>query len=249
MSFDIRVFDNAEEISEAVAEESLQAILNAVQNKGKAELVLTGGTLGIAVLEKMHINPTSQEIDWNNVHIWWGDERFLVIDSLERNDLQAVTAFLRHISIPASNIHFPETTTNTANVKMAAAEYETELLEHFGSEDEIYFDALLLGIGPDGHIASLFPHHETLLSESLVVSVTDSPKPPPERISFSFKTISKAEKIWTFASGAAKAEAIEKALNGALKDEIPLVGVFAKDAKYLYLDKELASNTSSFPLD
>ncbi|MBX3311425.1 MAG: 6-phosphogluconolactonase [Microbacteriaceae bacterium] len=249
MNFKITVLDDPESIANKVAEEVLAVVKSAVESRGSAELVLTGGTLGIAVLESMRNASLVTEIDWRNVHVWWGDERFVEIDSLERNDLQAVNALLRHISIPASNIHFPETTTNCVSVDKAATDYEADLLEHFGSKKTIYFDALLLGIGPDGHIASLFPGQETLDSKSLVVAVTNSPKPPPERISFSFKTITKANKIWAFASGAGKAEAINKALNGAQKHEIPLVGVFALDEQYLYLDKELAANTSTFPLD
>ncbi len=249
MKFKITVLDTPESIAKTVAEEVLAVVKSAIESRGSAELVLTGGTLGIAVLESMRLLSLTAEISWQKVHIWWGDERFVEIDSLERNDLQAVEAFLRHISIPASNIHFPETTTNSSSVNEAADTYTEDLLEHFGSVEAIYFDALLLGIGPDGHIASLFPGQDTLDSKSLVVAVTDSPKPPPKRISFSFKTIAKANKIWAFASGTGKAKAIEKALNGAHKHEIPLVGVFARDEQYLYLDKELATNTSSFPLD
>jgi len=249
MNFKITVLDDPESIANKVAEEVLAVVKSAVESRGSAELVLTGGTLGTAVLESMRNASLVTEIDWQKVHIWWSDERFVEIDSHERNDLQAVNALLRHISIPASNIHFPETTTNTVSVNKAANAYEEDLLEHFGSKEAIYFDVLLLGIGPDGHIASLFPGQETLDSKSLVVAVTNSPKPPPERISFSFKTIAKANKIWAFASGVGKSEAIEKALNGAQKHEIPLLGVFARDEQYLYVDKELAANTSSFPLD
>ena len=128
---------------------------------------------------------------------WFGDERFVAPDSPDRNALQAREAFLDAVGADPANVHDMPSTADAADVDAGAAAYAETLRTHGGGE----FDIVMLGIGPDGHIASLFPGFPQLDVDDIAVGVTGSPKPPPERISLTFACLNRAKSVWFLVSG------------------------------------------------
>lgn len=183
----------------------------AIEARGIAHLVLTGGTVGIAILDGIN----SQAVDWSRVHVWWGDERFVDDSSSERNCNQAA-AFIDRIDIPAENIHRAPSTATESTVDHAAASYATEL-RRFASDGNATptFNLTLLGMGPDAHIASLFPNRNDGDGYASVCPVRDSPKPPPERISLTYEAINASESVWLLVADPAKASALNDAMRHA----------------------------------
>lgn len=147
---------------------------------------------------------------WSKVHVWWGDERFVPSGHEDRNDQQARDAGLESLPIPTKNIHSAPAGSTEQELPAAAATWASELATHaVEGEQSPRFDVLLLGVGPDAHVASLFPDRADLtVTDRSVVPVTNSPKPPPLRLSLTVPTICAAERVWFVVAGADKAEAV-----------------------------------------
>ncbi len=188
-------------------------------------VVLTGGSTGIKINARLYeVAGALHESIWNRVHLWWGDERFVAAESPLRNDYRIQESL--GIFFSPDRVHQVASTDNCKSVSEAAHQYATELAK-FGSPSP-HFAITFLGVGPDGHVASLFPYSQQLHSNKVCVSVVDSPKPPSERISMTFKTLNRSERTLLFASGANKGMALRKLLSpiGSI-DEIPARGVTA----------------------
>ena len=185
-------------------------------------VVLTGGTVGIALLRPLD---ETHQLDWSRIHVWWGDERWVPSGHADRNEGQATEALLARVHIPAQNIHrFPASDAGLS-LDQAAREYQAELESfapplrrtdflgaHF-NETETFrtpaFDITFLGVGPDSHVASLFPGLSGVLNRhASVIAVRDSPKPPAERLSLTLPTLNASQRIWVVAAGADKATAV-----------------------------------------
>lgn len=187
-----------------------QVVSQALVTQPLVHVVLTGGTVGIAMLEP--IDP-EHLLDWSRIHLWWGDERFVASDSPDRNEGQAQRALIHRLPIPAQNIHRMPASDAGLSLDDAAAAYTAELAA-FANSGSVApaFDITLLGIGPDAHVASLFPGHPGVQDASAAaIAVRNSPKPPPERVSLSLETINASQRVWVVASGADKAEAVQAA--------------------------------------
>lgn len=181
----------------------------AVATRGIAHLSLTGGTMGIAVLAGIAENPLKDTVDWSKVHFWWSDERFVPSGHADRNEQQAKDAWLSSLGLPEENLHIMGAS-DVFDSPEAAAESYTAELARFAPEGEAspLFDLTLLGMGPDGHIASLFPDRSEILeAEATALAVHDSPKPPPTRVSLTLPVINFSERIWFLVAGSDKAEA------------------------------------------
>ena len=217
------VHPDAELLAQAVAARLLTRLLDVQSVRRPAHLVLTGGTIGIAVLAAVATSTLRDAIDWSGVHVWWGDERFLPTGDPERNETGARSALLDALgdAVPAENVHPVPAPNRTgiSTVEDAAAAYARELAGFPGDgagPAVPAFDVLLLGMGPDGHVASLFPGHEALsVTGRSVVAVHGAPKPPPDRVSLTFEAIRAAREVWLVAAGTAKAAAVAAALDGA----------------------------------
>jgi 6-phosphogluconolactonase len=203
-SRDVLVFPDAVTVATAVASRLEDVIEQDLATRGECHVVLTGGTVGIALLRQVAL---TRQIDWSDVHFWWGDERYVESSSSDRNAVQAREAMLAKLSIPETNIHEFPATDNSANLLEAKIEFLQEVRKHFGDDFPV-FDLTILGMGPDGHIASLFPGHESMASGEAVVAESNSPKPPAERLSFSYEVLNSSSKIVFVVSGLDKAEAI-----------------------------------------
>jgi 6-phosphogluconolactonase len=189
------------------------------------------------------VKERSDEIDWSKVHVYWGDERFVAADDDERNDKQAREALLSHIDIPEVNVHAIAASDGEFgdDLEAAAAGYEQLLNETF-AEAATEFDVHLLGMGPEGHVNSLFPDTAAVQeTERLVVGVTDSPKPPPRRITLTLPAVQRSREVWLVVSGEGKADAVAAALGGAAPVDIPAAGAIGREATVWLLDEAAAS--------
>ncbi|WP_156759426.1 6-phosphogluconolactonase [Microbacterium karelineae] len=189
---------------------------------GEAHLSLTGGSMGIATLAAVSAHVDRDEVAWSRVHFWWSDERFVARADGERNSLQARDALLDALDVPDVNVHEPWSIED-GSLDDAARAYADELAA-FGGDHGAYpaFDVCLLGVGPDAHIASLFPGRDEIHEvDAVVLPVRNSPKPPPERVTFTLPVINASARVWLVVAGADKAEAVEKVRRGPDPDAAP----------------------------
>lgn len=223
-------------------------LLDTQSERGEATVVLTGGSVGIATLRAVVDSPACPAVDWSKVNFWWGDERFLSATDPRSNAHQAWDALLSRIDVDPQRVHRIGSSEDFEDPHAAAEAYAMELTaaatveggeRNNESEWEITdtgsltrltdllprFDVLLLGIGPDAHIASLFPEMAGIrVKDKLVVGVENSPKPPPQRVSLTLPAINSAQEIWMVAAGSDKAGAVGLALAGASPVQVPAAG-------------------------
>ncbi|GIF12021.1 6-phosphogluconolactonase [Actinoplanes teichomyceticus] len=209
------VVADADILASTVAARLAIRIIDAQAVHGTASVVLTGGRVAAKVLGTLRDLPAAAAIDWSRVDLWWGDERFLPSGDPDRNETQARAALLDALPLDPARVHAmpasdgPDGDDATA----AAARYAAELTAA-GDGALPRFDVLMLGVGEDGHVASLFPGHPVLKEEGAAVATFNSPKPPPTRITLTLPTIGAADEVWLVAAGPDKAGPIATALAG-----------------------------------
>ncbi|MEF3403830.1 6-phosphogluconolactonase [Agromyces sp. CCNWLW203] len=227
----------------SVAARFITKLLDILDTQAVAHIVLTGGSMGAAVLESVGSSPAHTSIDWSRVHFWWGDERWLSAGDTERNDEQARVAFLGALELPSENLHPFPAVDSGLDLDAAAEAYAAELAAH-GADGLPHpiFDITFLGVGPDGHVASLFPHRSGIqVTDRTVIAVRNSPKPPPERLSLTRPVINASQRVWMVLAGADKASALGLALAGASRDEVPVAGIKGRRRTVFFVDADAAS--------
>lgn len=238
----VEKFSDAVQLVDAAAARLVSTIVDAQKTRGCASIVLTGGGTGIALLEKLRKSPG--DIDWTQIDLYWGDERFLPAGDLERNEVQAREALLDHVPVDPERVH-PMAASDgiyADDPNGAATAYEQLLGAQAHGNQVPTFDVHLLGMGGEGHINSLFPHTDAVREEArFVVAVTDSPKPPPVRITLTLPAVRRAKEVWLLVSGAAKAEAVAAAVGGAAAVDWPCAGATGLVATRWFLDSDAAS--------
>jgi 6-phosphogluconolactonase len=243
VSIDVETYPDSGLLVEAAGNRLIDTIQTAVADRGRAVIVLTGGGNGIALLQ--HLGTHGQQIDWSKVHLFWGDDRYVPEDDDERNYKQARAALLDHIDIPSSNVHAMPASDGEFGADLAAAALAYEQVLAANAEPGYptpNFDVHLLGMGPEGHINSLFPDTPAVRETTrMVVSVEDSPKPPPQRITLTLPAIRRSREVWLMVSGAAKAEAAAAAIGGADPVSVPAAGAVGLETTLWLLDKEAAA--------
>lgn len=234
----VRRHDDADTLVGDVAS-ALLARLEAAQGRGEIPQVgLTGGTIADALHRELARRAPDAGVDWAKVVFWWGDERFVEAASEDRNARQAREALLDHVGVDPAHVHEVPASDEVATAEEAAEAYSTALREH-GSG---FFEVLMLGVGPDGHCASLFPGHPALHArDAVAVAVHDSPKPPPDRVTLTFEAMERCRAVWFIVSGEGKAEAVARALadEGSV-EETPARGVRGDETVW-WLDEDAAS--------
>ena len=235
---ELRVLPDAPTLAQAVAEALIDRLAT-VQAQGRSpSVVLTGGSIAGEIYREVARLPRGR-VDWSQVDFWWGDERYVPADSSDRNDRGAELDLLDVVGADPARVHaMPAADESHPDVASAAAAYARTVLDHAPAT----FDVVLLGLGPDGHVASLFPGFPQLdVLDEVAVAVTGSPKPPPQRISLTFPTLGRAEEVWFVVSGQDKAEAVARALaeHGAVH-ETPARGVTGQQSVW-WLDEPAAS--------
>jgi len=231
-------------LASAAAARTVTRLADAVAARGRAHLVLTGGGIGTKVMAAIAASPARDAVDWRLVDLWWGDERFEVTGDPERNETGARSALLDHLALDPSRVHVipgpdgPDGDDPAA----AAARYAAELAAAAdGGASVPAFDVLMLGIGPEGHVASIFPDSPAAHAGGTVVAVRNSPKPPPTRISLTFGALQAAREVWVLASGAEKAEAVAEAVSGVSQVKLPAAGARGRERTLFLLDEAAAA--------
>jgi 6-phosphogluconolactonase len=239
-----------EETSEALAEHTATRVLAtlgaALRDRPEAHFAITGG----GILEKVlgAIGQSGHDaIDWQRVHVWWGDERYVPSDSPDRNDRPAMALLFDVVDMHPAKLHrMPASDAGFGDDADAAADsYSAELADAVpdGTDGDVpAFDVLLLGVGPDGHCASLFPGHPgTRVTDASVIAVRESSKPPPVRLSLTFPALDAAREVWFVVSGDSKADAVAKALAGADRVAVPASGPRGRNRTLWLVDRDAAA--------
>jgi 6-phosphogluconolactonase len=247
VSTSVETFADSDELTAAAGERLIGVIEAAVGARGRALIVLTGGGNGNRLMK--YLGTEGQRIDWSKVHVFWGDERYVAEDDDERNDKQAREALLDHVDIPARNVHPMPARDGEFGSDLAAAalSYEQLLAANAEPGDPApNFDVHLLGVGPEGHINSLFPDTPAIHEAThLVVGVENSPKPPPLRITLTLPAIQRSREVWLLVSGAEKADAVAAAIGGADPASVPAAGAIGREQTVWFLDSEAAAKVPS----
>lgn len=216
-----------------------------LHNDGVARVVLTGGGTGTGLLRelaRLDAAATAQEetfpavrVDWSRVHVFFGDERNVATSDPESNEGQAREALLEHVSIPDENIHGY----GLEGKDMTGATRDYSAVLHAVAPNG--FDLHLLGVGGEGHVNSLFPHTEAVAEkEEFVVAVTDSPKPPAERVTLTLPAVQTAARVWLLVAGSEKAAAAGQVVRGAAPEDCPAAGARGTQETVLYLAEDAA---------
>jgi 6-phosphogluconolactonase len=221
---DLTLYADSEELVEEVISQILNSIENGLLARGEFHLVLTGGTLGLQISQGLRSAWNAAPEMYTGLHIWWSDERFVESGSPDRN------AHPLHTGLTNTNviIHEALAPDSAATITDAVSHYADAL-------KGVMVDLNILGVGPDGHVASLFPGVADLDDQCDIFAITDSPKPPSVRISFTMKLINEAREVWIVASGESKAEAVAKIIEGDLS--IPASYVSAVERTRLIVDQ------------
>ncbi|WP_432113658.1 6-phosphogluconolactonase [Streptomyces sp. S1] len=237
------VHRDKELMAQAAAARLITRIVDAQASRGSASVVLTGGRNGNGLLAALGSAPARDAVDWSRLDLWWGDERYLPDGDPERNVTQAREALLDRVPLDPARVHAMPASDGPYgdDVEAAAAAYAEELAAA-GGGDVPAFDVLMLGVGPDTHVASLFPElpavRETVRT---VVGVRGAPKPPPVRISLTLPAIRAAREVWLLAAGEDKAKAAALALSGAGEVQAPAAGARGLSRTLWLLDAAAAS--------
>lgn len=239
------VHADADLLAQAVAARLVVKMIDAQADRGEATIVLTGGRIATAVYRAARDLPARDAVDWSRVNLWWGDERFLPAGDPDRNETQARAALLDQLPFDPARVHPmpPSDGPDGGDPEAAAARYAEALAAAArpGTASLPHFDVLLLGIGEDGHVASVFPEHPVAYERRPVSAVRGSPKPPPVRLTLTLPAINTAEEVWLVAAGADKSQAVSMALAGAGPVQLPAAGVSGVDRTLWLLDRAAAA--------
>jgi 6-phosphogluconolactonase len=236
---EVAVSADKEAVAYAAGERLLATLAEVLADKDEAHLGLTGGSLGSAIWAAVAASPAKDSVDWSRVRVWWGDERYLPAGDADRNDVQNDKAGLASLGLAPAKVHRVEGPDRSADAEASAAAYATTVRDH----GQGAFDVMLLGVGPDGHVASLFPRHPAqLTSDAITVAVHDSPKPPPDRVSLTFEALNRSDRVWFLVSGADKAEAVGRGVAGAPPEQSSAAQVRGSDETIWFVDEAAAAD-------
>jgi len=243
----VLVHPDKQALGASVAARFLTKIIDVLDEQERADIAISGGSVSSLVLAAISQSPARESVDWSKITFWWSDERYLPRGDAERNETQSRAALLDALALDPAQIHALPAPGEQADIDAAARAYEAELASA-AIEGARWprFDILFLGVGPDGHIASLFPEHAQIHeAERAVVAETASPKPPPERLSFTLPVINSADRIWLVLAGADKAGALGLTLAGASMTEVPAAAVEGRKRTVFFVDADAAAEVPS----
>ncbi len=239
---DVRPFATADDVADAAVFLFVTLAAKAIVERGRFFCSLSGGSTPLSCYRILAAPLISSKVDWPRVHVFWSDERCVPEGSKDRNDEAALVALLRKVQIPSKNIYRV-----AATEPDAAERYENELRRAFSflplpleeSSSSLFppvprFDLILLGLGADGHTASLFPGHPAVEEKTrLVVRVDGAPKPPPSRVTFTLPLLNAARQVAFLVTGRDKNAALRRVLNG--DPALPAARVAPRDGTLAYL--------------
>jgi len=225
-------------LADAAAARLVVALLDAQNRRGEAHVSMTGGSMGSEIVRSLAHEPARAAVDWSKVHVWWGDERYLPSGHPERNCQQNDDAGLLTLGLVTAHVHRIPGPDRSDSVEQSASEYADTLRRDGNGR----FDVMVLGVGEDGHCASLFPHHPAAdTTGTPTVAVHDSPKPPSTRVSLTREALQRSREVWFLVSGPDKAEAVRRGVEGAPFEESPSAGVRGEERTLWLVDEEAAA--------
>ncbi|MCW2782495.1 MAG: 6-phosphogluconolactonase [Marmoricola sp.] len=231
-------------LADQAADAFISRLLSIQGSGSDPSVVLTGGGIADEIHHRIATHQRGSGVAWDRIDFFWGDERFVAADSPDRNEGQARAALLDQLPVDPARLHpMPaEAGAYTGHPEAAAAAYASELQAVLGDRP---FDIVMLGVGPDGHCASLFPGQDQVLATAPVVVVPESPKPPPVRLSLTLPRLSHADVVWFVASGRSKAAAVAAALDPDAEPlQVPSAGPRGRKETLWFLDQDSASSLS-----
>ena len=222
---DLTLYADQPELLREITTQLLEVVETGLRINGVFHLALTGGTLGTDLNRALVAHLNASPGMYQGLHIWWSDERFVERASSEQNSAPF------HCAVTNRNvfIHTLPASDEVKNIDLAVDDYLAQLGENF-------MDLTILGLGPDGHVASLFPGAAHIDRLEKVIAITDSPKPPAVRATFTMSMINTSTLVWIITAGASKAEAVTKIIEGDLS--IPASYVRAADHTRLIVDTD-----------
>lgn len=237
----LEVFPSVDALNEAVGRAflaRLRALIDEAEVGSRINLAISGGAVATSLLPSLL--PRVGDVDWSRVRVWLVDERFVPAGHADRNDDPAWEGFF-HAASGVELVRMPtsdESAPGAGSLDAATSAFEATWTELMGSGS---FDVALIGMGPDGHICSLFPGRVDLEEPSPILAIRNSPKPPPERITVSMPIMRACPEVWLTTAGEGKAEAIGRAFAGASPLDIPVAGILAPTTR-VYLDEAAAAS-------
>ena len=225
-------------LADAAAARLAVALLDAISARGVAHVSMTGGSMGSEIVRSLVALPARDAVDWSAVHVWWGDERYLPAGDEERNDTQNDAAGLTTLPLDPDHVHRVAGPDVTGSAEESAEQYADLVRTQAGDG----FDVTVLGVGPDGHVASLFPHHPAAATTGVpAVAVHDSPKPPPDRVSLTRECLESSREVWFLVAGDDKADAVRRGVTGSPFEETPAAHVHGRESTLWLVDAAAAS--------
>lgn len=237
----LEVFPSVDALNEAVGRAflaRLRSLIDEAEVGSRINLAISGGAVATSLLPSLL--PRVGDVDWSRVRVWLVDERFVPAGHADRNDDQAWEGFF-HAASGVELVRMPtsdESAPGAGSLDAATSAFEATWTELMGSGS---FDIALIGMGPDGHICSLFPGRVDLEEPSPILAIRNSPKPPPERITVSMPVMRACPEVWLTTAGEGKAEAVGRAFAGASPLDIPVAGILAPTTR-VYLDEAAAAS-------
>ncbi|MCA0252678.1 MAG: 6-phosphogluconolactonase [Actinobacteria bacterium] len=229
---------DAGDLADQTAHRLLRAVIGFQADGRVAQLCLTGGRIARRIYDRLAELVTDSELDPTRLELWWGDERFVPTDDADRNAGPTLATFAGHFPLAPSRTHPMPAADGLIDAAAGAATYAKEL-------GDTRFDLVLLGMGEDGHVASIFPGHASgEATTQLVIGVSDSPKPPSEQISLTLPALSRSSQVWFLVSGAEKANALRRALDG--DQRLPAARVHGEDVTLWLVDRAAAAELPYF---
>lgn len=231
--------DTADHVVSRIVDDLMEFIVAKHETNSEVHISLTGGRAGSAICASLFSSDKLAQMKPHLLHIWWSDERYLENGNAERND-SALPDSVANSGVHHHAIGGPD---NMATPQISAQKYGQELhlalTTRFCASNTL-MDICLLSIGPDGHIASLFPHSEQLDVALGTVAVLDSPKPPPIRVTWTYPTINASDQVWLVATGAEKADKVKDVIDSVNPHQVPAAGVHGKSHTKLFVDSSAA---------
>lgn len=225
-----------EDLATSMAGRLAQRLAELQAGQERVHLALTGGNTAIPMYEAFATLAQATSLDASKLEFWWSSERYVPTTDQRRNSTQALSVLARTVSVVSSQVHPMPSSTGTSDPDEAAFIYANEL-------GDVRFDICLLGIGRDGHVASIYPNHPSLHAQSetssLALGVTDAPTPPHERLTLTLNAINRSREVWLLAAGSDKAEIVARALQH--DPELPASLVHGAVTTNWFLDAEAAA--------
>lgn len=213
----IAVYPDTNTLSQQAAQFIVRLANESIVTRGRFSIALSGGSTPKVLYGLLGSEPYRDQIDWSKVDIFWSDERCVPPDSADSNYRMAREVLLSRVPLSPQQVH--RMPADQPDRDAAAQAYTHEMRQSFGTGDIPHFDLIQLGMGPEGHTASLFPHQSSLHEQQRLVMYVNVPKPPPPRLTFTPPILNATRHVLFLVTGAEKADAVQAVLEGDYNPE------------------------------